>query len=131
MSPRPERRSRVDVDDQPVLVLFLHLLPRRNDKDIVNVKLVEILFPVIHPVHILCLGFFDGTFAHIQIRAHLFQFLSYIHQDTSLILLFPKIKGQVCLAVILRQIRQDVHKHLLLILLCQRHLVLNLDALNP
>ena len=118
------------MDHQLIAVFFLYLFPGRDDENIIDVELVEILLPVVDPVHILRLGFLDHARSYIQISAHLIQFLPYVQKDRSFILFFVQIEGQISRAVIFRNIWQDVHEHLLLIFLRKRHLVLDLHALD-
>ena len=60
---------------QPFIIFALILLMRiqssfplmgRHDKDIIYIELVEILFPVINPVLVLCLRFFNGSFPDVH-----------------------------------------------------------------
>ena len=61
-----ERGSRIDLDQELVLMLFRDLLPRRLDQDMINRKRFEVLFPVVDPVLSVCLGLCDlrGTDIH-------------------------------------------------------------------
>ena len=131
MHSRPKRGSRIDMDHQFILILRFHLLPGRDHQDIIYIELMEILLPVIHPVYVLGLGFLNRTFADVQVTSHLFQFVPDTHQDRTFILLFFQIEGQICLPVILRNVRQDVYEHLLLVFLRKRDPVLDLYSLYP
>ena len=51
-----EGGSRVDLDQELVLMFFRDLLPGRLDQDMVHGKRFEILFPVVDPVLIIRLG---------------------------------------------------------------------------
>ena len=66
MHARSERGSRVNMDDHAVPVFLLYFLPGGNDQNIIHVKLFEILFPVVDPVLVLCLGCGDGTLTDIH-----------------------------------------------------------------
>ena len=118
------------MNDHLILILRLDILPGRNYKDIINIKLVKILLPVIHPVYILCLRLLNRALTHVQITSHLFQFSAHLHQDGSCVLIFIQIKRQISLSVIFRHIRQYVYEHLLFVSLSQRYLILNLYPLD-
>ena len=49
-------RTRINMNNHLVLILRLYLLPGRNDQNIIHIKLMEILLPVVNPVLILGLG---------------------------------------------------------------------------
>ena len=66
-----ERRARINMNYHLLTVFRLHLFPGRNNQNIIYIKLVEILFPVIHPVHILGLRFFNQALAYIHIGGHI------------------------------------------------------------
>lgn len=51
--------ARINVNDYFILILRLYIFPGRDNQHVIYGKLMEIFFPVIDPVHILCLGFFD------------------------------------------------------------------------
>ena len=47
-------------------VFRFDIFPGRNDQDIINIKLMEILLPVVDPVNILGLVHDNGTFSDIH-----------------------------------------------------------------
>ena len=142
MHARTECRSRIDMKDHLIPVLFLHFFPGRNHQYVVNIKLVEIFLPVIDPVDILRLVHRYRTLADIHKRAQVFQFLFHlpenlfrrnafsVHLQHSAVFFFHK-KAKVCNAVVFLRFRQNVHKHLLLFRRRQRNLILDLRALQP
>ena len=56
-----------------VLIGLIQFFPGRFDQNIINRKGMEKLFPVIHPVDILCLAACDLAASDIYIAAHFFQ----------------------------------------------------------
>ena len=119
------------MDHQLAFILFFHLLPGGDYQNIIDIELVEILLPVIYPVHVLCLGFLYGALSHVHVGAHLLQLFLYLSQHFCRILFFLQVKRQKCRTIILRHLGQDVHKHLLLVLAGKRHFVLYLYSLDP
>ena len=65
-------RTRINMDDHFILIGRLYILPGRDDEDIIHIELMKILLPVIDPVHILRLGFFNRAFTDVHISRHLF-----------------------------------------------------------
>ena len=65
-----ERRTRINVNYHFSAVFRLYFLPGRNDQNVVYIELMEILFPVIHPVHVLGLRLFNQALAYIHIGGH-------------------------------------------------------------
>ena len=49
-------RTRINMNNHLVLILSLYFLPGRNDQNIIHIKLMEILLPVVDPVLILGLA---------------------------------------------------------------------------
>ena len=47
--------ARIDMNDHFALIFRFHLLPGRNDENIIHIELMKILFPVVDPVLIFCL----------------------------------------------------------------------------
>ena len=131
MHPRAERGSRINMDDQLVLVLRLYILPGRDDQDIIHIELMEILLPVIYPVHILCLRFFDQALAYIHIGGHFLKLPAHVREDLLLIFLRLQIKAQISHPVVCFHLREDIHKHLLLVRLGKGDLILDLHPLYP
>ena len=137
MHPRPEGRTRINMKDHLVLIRFLHLFPGRDNKEIINIKLVKILLPVIDPVDILRLVHGNASFSDVAEYPQLLQLPAHIFHDGLLVRLFAVYQKMPVLCflhekaeprnpVILRPIGQDVHEHLLLFRGCQRHLILDL-----
>ena len=122
--------ARIDMKDHFPFILFFNLFPGRYDQNIIYIKLMEVFFPVIDPVLILCLGLFNTALSNIHIRADLIQYLAYILQYFFCIPIFFKIKIQVCDPVILWTIRHNIYKHLCFIFICKRLLVLDLHTLD-
>ena len=61
MLSRAKGRTRIDLNQELVLMLLRNLLPGWLDQDIVYGKRFKILLPVINPVLILRLAFGDGA----------------------------------------------------------------------
>ena len=129
MHSRSECSSRIDMHDHLAFIFRLYFFPGRNDQDIIHIELVKIFFPVIDPVHILCLGFFYRSFTYFHIGTHIFQFIFHSFQKTFFIFIFFQIETDICDAVIDSCLRKDINKHLLFFRLCHRNLILNLDSL--
>ena len=134
----PECSSGIDVEDQRRLLIGdLRLLPGRDRQDVVDPELVEILFPVVDPVHILGLLDGDSALAHIRVCAqhghllkdgapHLFgRHGLLIHKDFAVLRLLQE-ETEHRGPVIFSGVGQDIHEHLLLLRGCQRHMVLDL-----
>ena len=141
MHSRPEGCSRIDMKDHFPLILLLYRFPGRDHEQIVNIKLVKVLFPVINPVNILRLLHLDASFADITERTKFFQLLPYTRHYRLFVrilsvylqpavLCFLHKKTEPGDAVILRPVRKDIHEHLLLLRRCERHLVLYLRPLQ-
>ena len=130
--------ARINMDDHPVLILFLNSLPGRYDQDIIHIKLLKILFPVIDPINIFCLIHSNRTFSDIQKISETFQFLIYhgkylffcnffsIYQQFSSLCLFYE-KAEVGGTVVLSHLWKDIYKHLLLFQRCKRYVILDLS----
>ena len=117
MHTRAKSGARVNMDHRAALILRSDLLPGRNDQQIVHVKLLEILLPVVDPVLILCLRRRNAGLSDIHELAQLLQRLLHPGKDRIHVRILLQIKVQVSNAVIVRRIRQNVHKHLLLVFL--------------
>ena len=144
----PESCSGIDVEDQPGLLLMsvLHdrfgFFPGRNHKYIINPELMEVLFPVVDPVDILCLVNGDGSLTQICKGADLLDLCQdllpdlfrcafcIIYDEVSVFCLLQE-KAEDSSAVIGRSLRQDIHKHLLFFRGCKRHIVLDLGSVQP
>jgi len=85
-------RTRINMDDHFILIGRLYILPGRDDEDIIHIELMKILLPVIHPVYILCLGFFNLAGSDIYISRHLLQFFLHICQNFFFVLILFQIK---------------------------------------
>ena len=129
MHSRSERRARIDMDDHLILIFRFDIFPGRDDQNVVHIELMKILFPVIHPVNIFCLRFFDRALSYIHIRGHFLQFFSYVGKDRLLVLIFLKIKTEICHSVVRPDLGQNIYKHLLLVRLSERDTVLDLHSL--
>ena len=58
--------TRIDLDQQFVLICLRNLLPGWLDQDIIYGKWLKILFPVVDPVLVLCLRSGDRALTHIH-----------------------------------------------------------------
>ena len=122
------------------------LFPGRNDQDIIDPELMEILLPVVDPVNILCLFHRDSSFPDIyagitgpdpevgndafHIPADLVAgLLRAVDQDGASFCFFH-IKTQDCRPVVLPGLGQDVHEHLLLLRGCQGYIILDLGSIH-
>ena len=123
-------RTRINMNNHLVLILSLYFLPGRNDQNIIHIKLVEILFPVVDPVLILGLSALNRAFTQIHKAAVCLQLLIHAGQDCLRVRILLQIKAKVGDPVICRTVRQNVYKHLLLVRLRKRHLVLDLHTLD-
>ena len=130
MHARTKRRTRIDLNQQLVLVLLRHCLPGRLDKDVIDRKRFEILFPVVDPVLILRLGFCKRAGAQIGKRLQFFQRLFDFRHHRRDIIILIEIKTYLRHALIRRKLRQNVDEHSLRLFLGQRDIVLNLNALD-
>lgn len=79
----PERSAGIYGSLDFIAVFFLYLFPGRDDENIIDVELVEILLPVVDPVHPPS-GIPRSCTLYIQISAHLIQFLPYVQKDLPL-----------------------------------------------
>ena len=125
-----ERCTRINVNDHLVAVLRLYFFPGWDYKNVVYIELMEVLLPVVDPVYIFRLRFLNGTLPNIKKCTHIFQFFSHVHKNRRHIFFLIQIKCQICCPVIIWNIRQNIHEHLLLILFCKRNLILNLHTFN-
>ena len=66
MHPGTERRAGIDMEHHFIGILRLDIFPGRDDQDVINIELMEILLPVIDPVNVLRLIHDDGTFSNIH-----------------------------------------------------------------
>ena len=131
--------SRIDMNDHFVFIFFFDFLPGRYNQNIIHIKLLKILFPIINPVYILSFVYSNTSFTNITEQTKSVQFLLYrmkhfflshrisIHNQSTVLIFFNK-KTQICNPVIFRSIRQNVHKHLLFFQSCQRYFILNLST---
>ena len=126
----PESSARIDVDNHLPLILRFHLLPGRNNQDIIHIELMEILLPVVDPIYVLSLGFLNSTWTQIHKFPHPGKFLQNLGKNSVLILPFFQIEIDKCRPIIRYCLRKNIDKHLLLFLLCKRNLVLNLHSLD-
>ena len=125
-----EGRSGVNVKNHLVPVLILHLLPGRNDQNIINVELFKVLFPVIDPVRVLGLGNFQRSRADVAELAQFIQCPADLpHDSVHIILLRIQIEIQPGDPVICLRNRGDVHEHLCLFRFGERGFILNLRPL--
>ena len=120
----------INVKDHFVLVLFLHFFPGGNDQDIVHIELMEKFLPVVDPVLVLSLGFGDGALADVHVSAHFLQNAAHSFQNRLHLCILLQIEIQIGNSVICRIFWHNIHKHLLLICLSKRLLVLNLNPLH-
>ena len=121
--------TRVNVKDHFVLIFFFDFFPGWNDQDIIYIELMEKFFPVVDPVLIFCLGFFDRAFSDVHESTQFFQCVSYITKNALLVGIFFQIKIQICDPVICRSFRHDINEHLSFIFFCERLMVLDLSTL--
>ena len=122
--------ARIDMNDHFALIFRFHLLPGRNDENIIHIELMKILFPVVDPVLIFCFGSRDRALTDIHKVSEIIQLCLYPLKKFRLIRILFHIEIQISDAVILGTFRQDIHKHLLLIGFSQRNLVLDLNAFH-
>ena len=122
--------TRVNVKDHFVLIFFFDFFPGWNDQDIIYIELMEKFFPVVDPVLIFCLGFFDRAFSDVHESTQFFQCVSYITKNALLVGIFFQIKIQICDPVICRSVWKNIDKHLLFVLLRQRYFIFNLYAFH-
>ena len=122
--------SRINVEDHLVLIFCLHFFPGRYDQNVVYIELMEVLFPVIDPVLVLCLGFCDGCLSDIHKASQILQCSLHIFQDCLGIRILFQIEVQICDPVICWSLRHDIHKHLCLILIGQWLLILDFHTFN-
>ena len=61
-----ECRAGIDMEHHFIGVFRFDIFPGRDDQDVINIELMEILFPVVDPVNVLCLIYYDGTFSDIH-----------------------------------------------------------------
>ena len=92
-------------DPAVIRILRLYLFPGRNDQNVIDIKLMEILFPVVDPVLVLSLTFLDGTLTDIHKAAELLKSLVYTGKDRLFVRILLQIKAQIGNSVVLRTIR--------------------------
>ena len=102
-----------------------------SQEDIIHIKLVKILLPVVDPVLVLGLAFRDRALPDVREHPQGVQLLAHTPEHRPAVRVLIQIEAQVRDPVVRRSVRQDVHKHLLFIRLGKRNLVLDLDALHP
>ena len=125
-----ECSPRINMKNHLVLVFFFYLFPGWNDQNIVHIELMEKLFPVVNPVFVLSLGFFNRRLTDIHKGTKFFQCISDITKNGFFICIFFKIKIQISNAVIRRSFRHDVNKHLCFIFFGQWLVILNLHTFH-
>ena len=72
-----KRRARINMNDHLILIFRFYFFPGRDDQDIVHIKLMKILFPVVDPVLVFGLGFCDRSLSDIHKHTKLFQSIFY------------------------------------------------------
>ena len=82
----------INMDHHLIFIRRLHIFPGWNNQNIIHIELMKILLPVIHPVYILCLGFFNLAGSDIYISRHLLQFFLHICQNFLFVLILFQIK---------------------------------------
>ena len=122
-----------------ILIFLFHLFPGRNDQDIIHIKLLKILLPVINPVNIFCLIHENTSFSNLTEHSETIQLFPHrcenfllcrrrsIQHKSALFIFFHK-KTEIGNSIILRTFRKDIHKHLLFLHSRQRNLVFNLGS---
>ena len=130
MHTRSKGCARIDMDDHFITVFRLYFLPGRDDQNVVHIELFEILFPVVDPVLVLCLRLCDGALSKVQELLHFCKCRADICKNLLLVLVYIKVKIQISNAVVIRNIRHDIHEHLLFVALGQRLFVLNFHAFD-
>ena len=120
----------IDLHQQLVLVLLGNGLPGGLDQNVVHGEGLEILLPVVDPVLVLGLGGGDGALSQIREHGQLVQtFLHLFHQLLN-VAVVVHVEAHLCHALVRRQLRQNVDEHSLGLPLRERHVVLNLHALD-
>ena len=122
--------SWINVEDHLVLIFCLHFFPGRYDQNVVYIELMEVLFPVIDPVLVLCLGFCDGCLSDIHKASQILQCSLHIFQDCLGIRILFQIEVQICDPVICWSFRHDIHEHLRFVLISQRLFILDFHTFN-
>ena len=130
MLARAERCSRIDLNEKLVLVFLRNLLPGRLDQDIIHGKRLEILFPVVDPVLILCFTLGDGPLSQIRKHGKVIKSLIHTLQDAGDVLAVVEIEADKRHTLVRRQLRKDIDEHPLRLLRRKRNIVLDLDSLD-
>ena len=76
-----ERRARINVQDHLSLILRFDFLPGRNYQKIVDVKLMEILLPIVDPVDILGFIYRNAAFPDLTEHAQTIQLFLHLFAD--------------------------------------------------
>ena len=129
MLARAERCSRINLNEKLVLMFLRNLLPGRLDQDIIHGKRLEILFPVVDPVLILCFALGDGPLSQIRKHGKVIKSLIHTFQDAGDVLAVVEIEADKRHALVRRQLWKDINEHPFR-LLRKRNIVLDLDSLN-
>ena len=125
-----KRSARIDVYNHLILIFRLHILPGRDDQNIIYVELMEIFLPVIDPVHIFRLRLLNRSASHLDIRTHILKFSANLCKYRFLVILFFQIEADIGNSVIHAGLRKNIHKHLLFFSLTHRNIIFDLNALD-
>ena len=125
-----KRRARINMNDHLILIFRFYFFPGRDDQDIIHIKLMKILFPVVDPVLVFGLGFCDRSLSDIHKHTKLFQSIFYICKQLFFIFFLIQVKVQISDPVICRSVWKNIDKHLLFVLLRQRYFIFNLYAFH-
>ena len=135
------------VEDQAGLLFMsvfhdlFRLLPGRDDKDIVDPELVEVLLPVVDPVDVLGLVDADGPLPHVgkgpdlvDLGQHsvpdLLRCADLVVDDQAAVLCFLQKEVQDRGPVVRGALGEDIHEHLLLLRGGQGDVVLDLGPVE-
>ena len=131
MSSRSKSRSRIQFHDQSVFRNIFHRFPGRFDNNMfIYLKRFPVFFPVIHPIDIFCLRFFNGRLSDIHKICQFFDCSQYLFQGGFMIFFRLNIKRNIGFTVIFLQIREQINEHPFFVFFRKRYLIFNFDTFN-
>ena len=134
----PERGSGVDAQDQLFISFGGYFLPGRNNADIIHSELMEVLFPVIHPVFLGCLVDLDQAITDVCEAGNIHkplsdapkQLLLAVCRFFAIYLRDFRVKSHAGLVVIKDRVGDDIPEVSAVLFRADRCLVLDLEARN-
>ena len=125
-----ESSSRINLNQQLVLMLLRNRLPGWLNQDIIHCKWFKILFPVVNPVFVLCFGCLDCTCAQVGKHFQFFQRFIYFFKHARYIGIIVQIKADFRYSFAGRQLREYIDEHPFCLFFRKRNIILDFNTLD-